>query len=235
MTLEVPGLSAIPSKIRGPAMAGVLFGAGHFATKKTSLRKVRTGVLVGLGLNLIDTLLSALAPPSLKSMFGLAGADEDIYGPALADYVAMDDYVALEGAPPIENHLTLSDYIAVGDTDLDPDMEGLESELGNIEQDLGAIEDDMGDEAYEDLGGADAYQDLGDADAYQELGGGFMDFANRKIGGVNRRMMRAPIRRKRARAPVPRRRFTRPIPRVSHAFDEPAQLYTGIFSGGFGR
>ena len=126
--------------------------------RKRRYAKCELGVLVGLGLNLIDTLLSALAPPSLKSMFGLAGADEDIYGPALADYVAMDDYVALEGAPPIENHLTLSDYIAVGDTDLDPDMEGLESELGNIEQDLGAIENDMGDEAYEDLGGADAYQ-----------------------------------------------------------------------------
>ena len=229
MTLNVPGVSAIPSKIRGPAVAGVLFGAGHFATKKRSLRKMRTGVLVGLGLNLLDTLLSALAPPGVKSLFGLAGADEDIYGPALSDYVAMDDYVALEGAPPIENHLTLSDYVAVGDTGLDPDMEGLESELGGIEQDLGAIEDDEGDTDLE------AFEDLGTVDAYQDLGRGFMDFANRKIGGVNRRMLRAPIRRKRARAPVPRRRFARPIPRVGHAFDEPAQLYTGIFSGGFGR
>lgn len=226
MTLNLPGLSSVPGKVRGPAMAGVLFGAGHFVTKKKSLRGVRTGVLVGLGLNLIDTLLSALAPPSLKSMFGLAGADEDIYGPALADYVAMDDYVALEGAPPIENHLTLSDYVAVGDAGFDPDMEGLESELGGLEQDLGSVEEDLGD---------DVYEDLGDTDVSQDLGGGFMDFAHRKIGGVRRSMLRAPIRRKRARAPVPKRQFRRPIPKVSHAFDEPDQLYTGIFAGGFGR
>jgi len=207
-------------------MAGVLFGAGHFATKKSSLRKVRTGVLVGLGLNLIDTLLSALAPQSVKSMFGLAGSDEDIYGPALSDYVAMDDYVALEGAPPIENHLTLSDYVAVGDSGLDPELEGLESELGDIEQDLGDSDEDLGDEAYEDLG---------EVDAYQDLGRGIADFAHRKIGGVRRSSLRAPIRRKRGRAPVPRRRFARPIPKVGQAFDEPSQLYTGIFAGGFGR
>ena len=207
--LDIP---VVPDRLQAPAVASLLFGAGHFATKSKQLRKWRTGVLVGLGLNLIDSLVSAFAPQSVKSMFGLAGADTDIYGPALSDYVAMDDYVALEGAPPIENHLTLSDYVAVGDSD---DGLGLEADLGSFEQDLGGIEEDLGD-AYEDLGRTD-------------------DFANRRIGGVNRRMLTAPINYKHSRGTIPSRSFSRPIRPASSDFDEPGQLYTGNFSGGFGN
>lgn len=119
----------------------------------------------------------------------------------------MGEYIAVDGAPPIDDQITLSDYF---DVDSDP---GLEQDLGQIYADLGA-EEDLG-ELYADLGAA--------------------DFADRRLGGVTRSAMRAPIARKNFVAPVPERSFTKKVPQIGSGFDNPANLYTGQFSGGFGN
>lgn len=194
-------------------MAGALFGAGHLATKKVrGLNKWRSGIMVGLGLNVLDSLLIAFAPDNVKSLFGLAGDEPDLYGPSLSDYVSVDDYMSVGNAPPIEDQIALADYVSVGD---DLDAEGLEQELGSVEQDLGMLEQELGSDLYQELG---VEADLGS------------DFADRRLGGVRRSAMRGPIGHKRALAPVPNRSFTRPV----RSFDKPTALYTGVFSGGFG-
>lgn len=209
---KIPGIDKIPEKFRGPAFAGGLLFVGHFLTgPKTPikmLRKHRQGIMVGLGINLIDKVLAAFAPENVKSMFGISNYDEDIYGPALADYVSVDDYVQIgDDVPPIQDDITLADYIQIGQYE----GEGLEEDLGAVYQDLGVLEQDLGVE-----------MDLG------------RDFADRRLGGVSRSSMQAPIGHKRMLAPVPPRSFTKPVPEFSAAFDKSDRLYTGIFNGGFG-
>lgn len=202
---RVPGLDRLPEQFRQPILAGGMFAAGHFATKKVrQLKKYRNGIMIGLGVNLLDKVLGAFAPESVKSMFGISNYAEDIYGPALSDYVSVNDYVAVDGTP-IQDNITLSEYVAVGGYE----SEGLEQELGAVYQDLG--------EAYQDLG---VEQDLGD------------DFADRNLGGVSRSAMRAPVGHKRYLAPIPSRSFTAPIPSFGAGFDRPEKLYTGVFAGG---
>lgn len=149
---KVPGLDRLPMQFRQPVLAGGLAIAGHFATMKVrQLRKYRGGIMVGLGVNLLDKLLGAFAPANVKEMFGISNYGEDIYGPALSDYVAVEDYVAVDGTP-IQDNITLSDYVAVGE------YEGLEQELGafqdlGVEQDLGEAFQDLGDFTDRNLGG----------------------------------------------------------------------------------
>jgi hypothetical protein len=111
-----------------PAVAiGAVVGA-HYGTRKGPLAKYRTAIMLGVGLNLIDTLVGAFAPASVKGMFGLAG--DGVYDRAImGDYVEVGDY------------LKIGDYIEVG---AEQDL-GLEQEMG-LEQELGALEQDLGDE-----------------------------------------------------------------------------------------
>jgi hypothetical protein len=211
---KIPGMGAIPDQFRQPALAGLLLLGGHFLTGEKSpvkmLAKQRTGIMTGLGINLIDKVLGAFAPENVKSMFGISNYDEDIYGRALNDYVAVDDYVQI-GAEPLEDDITLADYVQIGQ---------YEQELGEMYQDLG-VEMDLGE----------MYQDLGDdgAPGLPASGG----FANRHLGGVHRNQMLAPVHRKQYKAPVPARSFTKPVPELGSGFDKPDRLYTGIFGGGY--
>lgn len=212
---KIPGMDMIPDQFRGPALAAILLGAGHFATKKVApLKKYRTGVMVGLGINLIDKILVAFAPEQ-AGMVGLSNYDEDIYGRALNDYVAVDDYIAIGDAPPLDDDIALSDYIAIGDD--------YEEDLGDMYQDLG-MEQDLGDTGM--------YQDLGRSGAPGLPASG--GFANRHLGGVHRnQMLSAPIPHRNYTAPVPARSFTKPVPAFGQGFDKPDKLYTGIFNGGW--
>jgi len=185
-------LTMIPETFRKPAVAGGILIAGHFATQKVvALRKYRAGVMVGLGINLLDKFISAFAPESLKGMLGVSDYGTDIYGPALSEYVTV-------GATPIEDDITLADYVAVDDY----------VAIGEFEAELGQIEADLGME-----------MDLG-------------DFADRKLGGVARSSMQAPIGSKRYLAPVPTRSFTKVVPPIGQDYDKSDLLYTGIFAGG---
>jgi hypothetical protein len=121
-----------------PLAAGVTMLAAHYGTKKIKfLQKHRMPIMVGTGINLIDAVLGAFAPESVKSMFGIAAA-----APAVAEtaeaaegYFTTDDYFAVGDAPPLDDQLALQDYFAVGA--LESEL-GAEEELGMLEQDLGA-------------------------------------------------------------------------------------------------
>lgn len=117
-----------------PAVAGITLVGAHFATKKgpTALKKHRASIMVGTGINLIDSLIGAFAPESVKSMFGLG--DHGMYS-QMGDYVTVDDYVTVGDAPPIDDDIALADYVTVGQ---------VEEELGMLEAELGA-EEDLGD------------------------------------------------------------------------------------------
>lgn len=207
---KVPGINMIPANFRSPALAAILLAGGHFATQKVKpLQKYRMGIMTGLGLNLIDKILVAMIPDQAK-LVGLAD-DTDAYGPALADYVSVSDYIGI-GATPIDDDITLADYVSIGD---------------DYEEDLGAMYQDLGMEM--DLGAM--YQDLGDDGAPGLPAGG--GFANRHLGGVHRNQMLGPVPHKSYQAPVPARSFTKPVPAFGSGFDKPDKLYTGIFGGGF--
>jgi len=137
LAARVPGFNRLPSQWQGTAMAAALGVAGHFLTKKVAkLAKYRSSVMIGLDLNLLDNVLSAIAPASVKAKIGLG----DVYADGLGDYVEVN------GAPPIDDNITMGDYVEVGDY-----LEvGAEEELGQVEEELG-LEEELGADAY--LGG----------------------------------------------------------------------------------
>ncbi len=127
---KIPGLDAIPEQFRGAALAGLLAVGGHFATTKVgALRKWREGIMIGLGINLVDKVLKAISPDA-AAMFGVS------------------EYIAVGAAPPIDDNLTLSEYVAVGEYEQDL---GAEQDLG-FEQEMG-LEQDLGDFTDRNLGG----------------------------------------------------------------------------------
>lgn len=106
-----------------PALAGIVVVGAHFGTSMVRvLRPYRSGIMTGAAINLVDTLISAFAPQSVKDAFGLAGTD-GIYDQALlADYVeGTGEYV--DG---------LSDYV-----------DGNDSSLGALQMDDGDFEGRM--------------------------------------------------------------------------------------------
>jgi hypothetical protein len=137
LTDKIPGIKGLDIKIRAPVMAAGMMLLGHFATAKIKpLKEYREEIMIGLGINLVDKLLTAFAPKSVKDAVGLS------------DYVTVDDYIQIgNGVPPIQDNITLSDYVMIGDD------EGLEEDLGmgELYQDLGVLEQDLGVEM--DLGG----------------------------------------------------------------------------------
>lgn len=118
---------AIPAKYQGSAMALLLMGVTHFATKKVAaLGKYRTAMLIGTGINLIDNVAKAFLPADVSKQIGLG----DIYDDGLSEYVGVGEYLEM-GATPIDDNITLSDYIEMGQ---------MEEELG-VEEELGAQEE----------------------------------------------------------------------------------------------
>lgn len=137
---RIPGLDRLPMQAQGPVMAGAVALLAHFGTKKIGfLQRHRGAIMLGVGLNAIDSLLSAFAPASVRGMFGLS------------EYVRIDgtggmgDYFEINGGQPIDDEMALSEYISVGE---------LEEELGDVQEELG-VEEELGatalDRAY--LGG----------------------------------------------------------------------------------
>lgn len=109
---------------QGPVVAAGMMLGVHFASGKVAfLRKHQDAIMLGAGINLVESLISAFAPASLKSAIGMGG---------LSDYVAVSDYLAYPGGSPIDDRLTLNDYVQVG---LEEEL-GLDQELG-IDQQLG--------------------------------------------------------------------------------------------------
>ncbi|HZJ67641.1 MAG TPA: hypothetical protein VFD36_29260 [Kofleriaceae bacterium] len=133
---SLPGINRLPAAAQSPVVAALVAFGANYATKKVSfLAKRRGAVMMGVGLNLFDALFAAIAPASVKGMFGLSG---DLYAPT-GDYlqVGMGDYVTVDGTP-IDDDITLSgmsDYVAIG---LDEEL-GIEEELG-VEEELGAAD-----------------------------------------------------------------------------------------------
>jgi hypothetical protein len=127
---KIPGINKLPANLQGPAMAGVVALIGHMATGSkwapAMLRKHRSSIMLGVGLNMVDSLFAAFAPANVKSMFGLS----DIYDNGLSDYVQVGDYLQV-GDTPIDDDITLSDYVQVG---------ALQEELG-VEEELGLQEE----------------------------------------------------------------------------------------------
>lgn len=119
----LPGVSALGT-LAGPALAvGSLFltklGAKHIAP----MAKHKEELMLGAGVAVLDSLIQAFAPASVKALVGMS------------DYVQMGDYIAVGAVQPINDSMTLSDYIAVGSDGLQEEL-GLEEELG-VEEELG--------------------------------------------------------------------------------------------------
>jgi hypothetical protein len=137
---RIPGLDRLQFGGRdfsGAAMAGLVMFGAHMLTKKVAkLRKWRSGIMIGTALNLIDNVVSAVAPAEVKSMFGLG--DTELYS-AQGEYVEIGEYVEVGDAPPIDDDITLSDYIEVGQIEEELGLD-VEEELGmGVEEELGAL------------------------------------------------------------------------------------------------
>lgn len=101
----------IPARFQGPLMSVLGVVAAHYATSKIKpLQKYRSGVMVGAGINLIQTLFAEFAPASVKGFLGVG----DVYQEALADYVETGDY------------LETGDYVETG---IEQDLAGMEQDL----------------------------------------------------------------------------------------------------------
>lgn len=136
---RIPGVSRLGT-FQGPALAIGAVLLVNFVTKKVGkLAKYRNELLLGTGLNALDSLIQTFAPASVKGMIG-AG---DVYQ-ALGDYVqvgpgGVGDYMyAGGGGAPIDDSISMGEYVGVGDVDEELGM--VEEELGmGIDEELGAI------------------------------------------------------------------------------------------------
>ena len=138
--VAVPSIGTSLGTYARPVVSLGMLGIGWFATAKVSfLRRWMPGIMAGLGINVIDSLMSAFAPVNVKSMFGLSGLGEYMMlGPMGAipinDGTSLGEYVALNGA--LEE---MGDYIEVEGLGAEEDLGALQSELG--------LESELGDDA----------------------------------------------------------------------------------------
>jgi hypothetical protein len=121
---KIPGFSALGMHA-APVTAGLLLVAGTYVTKKGRLAKMRREILIGMGLNFIDTALTTYAPPSVKAYISLGQNNEDVYS-EMGEYVKMGEYVRMGD----DAYSEMGDYIEVG----------AEEELGMMEE-LGVMEE----------------------------------------------------------------------------------------------
>lgn len=176
--------------------------------------------------------LGALAQPllSIGAIFGLQFAagkvsflgrhrNELMIGAGLA---ALDSLVRafapaavksmIPGLGGVGDYVQMGDYIAVGAAPLDDNMtlsDYIAVGGDGIQEELG-LEEELGVD-----------EELGDA----TLGG---------VMGSQGRLL-APVPSRSFLAPIPARSFTKTIPPAGTNYDNPGQLYNGIFGGGFGR
>lgn len=163
-----------------PVLSALTLWGASVATRKVSfLAKHKDQIMLGAGVALVESLISALAPASVKGMLGMGG---------FSDYVAVSDYLTVGGGGG------MSDYVAVG---------GFEEELG-IDQEMG-IDQELGDWS-----------------------------GQAGIGGMSQNSMLAAVPPKAFLEAVPARSFTAAVPGVTANYDNPDELYVGVFGGGFG-
>lgn len=113
LSMRIPQIGGM-GRFGAPVVAAATLLGTHLLTSKVgALRPYRSGALLGAGINLVDKLVGAFAPDSIRSMFGLSG---DEFG----DYVqGTGEYGGNE----------LSDYVGTGD--VDDELSGLQDELGS--------------------------------------------------------------------------------------------------------
>jgi hypothetical protein len=121
----IPGADKLGS-FGKPVVALAACAGAHYGTKKGPLAKWRGPIMLGTGLNFIDSLIAAFAPADVKSMFGMG--DSGLYDRALSEYVTTGEYVGTDEE-------ALSDYVTV---------DGVTEELGAVQEELG-VEEDLGD------------------------------------------------------------------------------------------
>lgn len=202
------GRLPVPAMAMGPVSSVAVLAAGAWVTGLKAMpgvvAKHRSSLLVGLALNALEKVVAAVMPSSLKARLGMG--DTADYGRALAEYIQIG------AAPPLDDRITMNEYVAVDDYVA---VDGLGS-LGS----LGAMQDLA--EYRQDLGFT---QELG---MEQDLG----VFEDRHLGGTHRAAMLAPVPQKKYLAPVPARSFTGTVPSIGGDYDADAEVYTGIFSHG---
>jgi hypothetical protein len=139
---------------------------------------------------------------------------ELVLGAALS---ALDSIFQAFAPASVKALVGMSDYVAVGDYFA-----------------VGAtpLNDQMTMSDYVAVGGDGVEQELGleeELGVEEELG------SDALLGGVTQGSLLQTIPTQRYLAPVPARSFSRPIPTAGGQYDNPNQLYGGIFNGGFGR
>lgn len=85
----------------------VAVGANMLTDKVSFLRARKTEIMLGVGVGVIDTLLTAFAP-SLKTAIGVG----DMYDRALSEYVGTGEYVAT--GEYLDDNISMNNYVAVG-------------------------------------------------------------------------------------------------------------------------
>jgi hypothetical protein len=120
----LPGVSALGT-FQNPVLSILGLVGWNWATKRVGfLAKHKAELLTGASIQAFLSVLDAFAPASVKGMLGMG------------DYVAVGDYFSMSGAPPLNDQITMSDYIAVGGDGVEEEL-GLEEELG-VEEELGS-------------------------------------------------------------------------------------------------
>jgi hypothetical protein len=210
----IPGLDRLyvaGYDLSKPAMHALAVGLMHYGTKSkfmpTMIKSKRDQLMLGAGLGLLNSLVQTFAPAQVKELLGMESGAMVVAVPTSAEgYVTMDGYVQVGDAPPLDDNITLDGYVQVGEFQSEMGMGAFESEMGMIESDLGMVEADLGN-----------------------VGG----FANRHLGGTHRNQMLAPVPSRPSLAPIPARSFTGAVPPMNAGYDQHADLYAGIFSGGY--
>ncbi len=98
-----------------PLIATMAVVGAHFATKRGPLVRYRNQILLGTGINLVDTLISAFAPPDVKAMFGLG--DSGMYDSSLGEYIQTGEYIDESGRSAVGEYVDEQGSLSLGDID----------------------------------------------------------------------------------------------------------------------
>jgi hypothetical protein len=127
---RLPFISGLGTFAGPVANVGAVLGL-NWATNQSwtpnLLKKHRTEIMLGAGLNLADSLFQAFAPASVKSMLGMG----EYVNAGVGEYVGTGEY--------LDDDIAMNNYIAVGaNEELGVDEAlGIEEELG-VDEALGA-------------------------------------------------------------------------------------------------
>lgn len=203
---RIPGLDRLGGHVK-PVGALLMLVGGAFLTKRVKfLSRWRNDILLGMGINVIDTALSTYMPASVKAQMGMLGDDENIYDRALGEYVQLGNADGMGEYVQLGNYVSeMGEYVQLG----------AEEELG-MEEELG-IEEELG------LAGVE-YGPASQIGTGIGSNWGPVD----RPGGLTRRVPRRAFA-----APVPSRSFVKQVPEAGPGFDKLSRLYTGVFAGGF--